>query len=57
MDGQNGKTIADLSVRYTNADFYRKDLSYFGKVNGILVNDADNTWSAKWKYPVQTVQA
>ena len=47
VDGQNGKTIADLSVRYTNADFYRKGLSYFGKVNGILVNDADNTLISK----------
>lgn len=47
VDGQSGKTIADLSVRYTNADFYRKGLSYFGKVNGILVNDADNTLISK----------
>ena len=37
VDGQNNKTIADLSVQYTNPDFYRKGLSYFGKVNGILV--------------------
>lgn len=47
IDGQNNKTIADLSVQYTNPDFYRKGLSYFGKVNGILVNDADNTLISK----------
>ena len=47
VDGQNNKTIADLSVQYTNSDFYRKGLSYFGKVNGILVNDADNTLISK----------
>lgn len=47
VDGQNNKTIADLSVQYTNPDFYRKGLSYFGKVNGILVNDADNTLISK----------
>jgi len=47
IDGQNNKTIADFSVLYTNPDFYRKGLSYFGKVNGILVNDADNTLISK----------
>ena len=47
IDGQNNKTIANLSVQYTNPDFYRKGLSYFGKVNGILVNDADNTLISK----------
>ena len=47
VDGQNNKTIANLSVQYTNPDFYRKGLSYFGKVNGILVNDADNTLISK----------
>lgn len=47
INGQNNKTIADLSVQYTNPDFYRKGLSYFGKVNGILVNDADNTLISK----------
>ena len=29
IDGQNNKTIANLSVQYTNPDFYRKGLSYF----------------------------
>lgn len=47
VDGQSNKTIADLSVKYTNPDFYRKGQSYFGKVNGILVNDADNTLISK----------
>lgn len=47
IDGQSNKTIADLSVKYTNPDFYRKGQSYFGKVNGILVNDADNTLISK----------
>lgn len=46
IDGQNGKTIADLSVQYTG-EFYRTGQSYFGKVNGILVNDADNTLISK----------
>jgi len=46
IDGVNGKSIADLSVAYqhqTAADFYRPQASYFGKINGIVVNDADNT--------------
>jgi hypothetical protein len=47
VDHQNNKTIADLSIKYTNSDFYRKGLSYFGKVNGILVNDSDNTLISK----------
>ncbi|MDO4227529.1 right-handed parallel beta-helix repeat-containing protein [Neisseria sp.] len=47
IDGQSNKTIADLSVKYTNPDFYRTGQSYFGKVNGILVNDADNTLISK----------
>ena len=47
VDGQNHKTIANLSVKYTNPDFYRKGLSYFGKVSGILVNDADHTLISK----------
>lgn len=47
VDGQNHKTIANLSVKYTNSDFYRKGLSYFGKVSGILVNDADHTLISK----------
>lgn len=47
IDGQSNKTIADLSVKYTNPDFYRTGESYFGKVNGILVNDADNTLISK----------
>ena len=41
--GVNGVSIKNLSVKYTHTDFYRKGLSYFGKVSGILVNDADNT--------------
>lgn len=47
IDGQSHKTIADLSVKYTNPDFYRKGESYFGKVSGILVNDADHTLISK----------
>ncbi|WP_373746459.1 right-handed parallel beta-helix repeat-containing protein [Neisseria dentiae] len=47
IDGQSNKTISDLSVKYTNPDFYRTGQSYFGKVNGILVNDADNTLISK----------
>ncbi|ASK27707.1 hypothetical protein BG910_08120 [Neisseria chenwenguii] len=47
IDGQNRKTVADLSVEYTGSDFYRKGQSYFGKVTGILVNDADNTLISK----------
>ncbi|WP_373741024.1 right-handed parallel beta-helix repeat-containing protein [Neisseria sp.] len=47
IDGQNGKTVAELSVKYTNPDFYRKGQSYFGKVNGIMVNDSDNTLISK----------
>lgn len=43
VDGVNGVSIKNLSVKYTHTDFYRKGLSYFGKVSGILVNDADNT--------------
>lgn len=44
IDGLSGKTIANLAVRYTNANFfYRKGDTYFGKVSGILVSDADNT--------------
>ena len=43
VDNVNGVTIADLSVKYTNPDFYRKGSSYFGKVNGIMVNDSDHT--------------
>lgn len=46
VDGVSGTTIADLSVAYTG-EFYRKGLSYFGKVNGIQVNDADNTLITK----------
>ena len=47
IDGQSNKTIAELSVQYTNDDFYRAGESYFGKVNGIMVNDADNTLISK----------
>ena len=48
IDGQSNKTIADLSVEYTNKDdFYRPGDSYFGKVSGILVNDSDNTLISK----------
>ncbi|WP_297955923.1 right-handed parallel beta-helix repeat-containing protein, partial [uncultured Neisseria sp.] len=43
VDGVDGVSIKNLSVKYTHTDFYRKGLSYFGKVSGILVNDADNT--------------
>lgn len=44
VDGVNNVNISNLSVEYTRtSDFYRKGQSYFGKVTGILVNDADNT--------------
>ena len=43
VDGVDGVTIANLSVKYTADDFYREGYSYFGKVNGIMVNDADHT--------------
>lgn len=48
IDKQNGKTIAELSVKYTNeSDFYRPYKTYFGKISGILVNDSDNTLISK----------
>lgn len=50
INNQNGKFVSDLSVQYkhTNAgDFYRAGKSYFGKVSGIVVNDADNTLISK----------
>lgn len=44
IDHADNLTIANLSVEYTrSSDFYRRGQSYFGKVTGILVNDADNT--------------
>ncbi|PSJ79443.1 right-handed parallel beta-helix repeat-containing protein [Neisseria iguanae] len=44
VDGVNNVNISNLSVEYVRTyDFYRKGQSYFGKVTGILVNDADNT--------------
>ena len=46
IDGVNGKSVADLSLEYqhkTAEDFYRKGDSYFGQINGIIVNDADHT--------------
>lgn len=44
VDGVSNTTIAGLAVEYTrSSDFYVKGQSYFGKVSGILVNDADNT--------------
>lgn len=46
IDGVHDKHIADLSLKYeprTEADFYRANKSYFGKINGIIVNDADRT--------------
>ena len=46
INKQNGKFISDLSVQYQHTkptDFYRKGQSYFGKVSGIVVNDADRT--------------
>ena len=42
IDGQSGKTIGDLAVKYTG-EFYRAGESYFGRVSGIMVNDASNT--------------
>ena len=47
VDHVDGLTIAELSVAYTRDDFYREGQSYFGKVNGILVNDADHTLISK----------
>ncbi|EGV36389.1 Pectate lyase superfamily protein [Neisseria weaveri] len=46
IDGQNNKAVSGLSLKYIHSkpeDFYRKGKSSFGKVNGILVTDADNT--------------
>lgn len=43
VDGQNRQTLADFSIEYGGGDFYRHGQSYFGKVCGILVNDADHT--------------
>ncbi|WP_454994151.1 transglycosylase SLT domain-containing protein, partial [Cardiobacterium hominis] len=46
IDGVNGKSVADLSLEYqhkTAEDFYQKTKSYFGLINGIIVNDADHT--------------
>lgn len=47
VDHVDGMTIAELSVVYKNEDFYRTGQSYFGKVNGIQINDADNTLISK----------
>ncbi len=46
IDGQHNKTIANLAVQYQHkqaTDFYRAGDSYFGRVNGILVSDANYT--------------
>ena len=46
IDGVNGKSVADLSLEYqhkTAEDFYQKTKSYFGLINGIIVNDANHT--------------
>ncbi|MGP1516711.1 MAG: right-handed parallel beta-helix repeat-containing protein [Ottowia sp.] len=43
IDGQSNKIIANLAVKYTNDDFYRRGESYFGKVSCIMVSDADGT--------------
>ncbi|MFC3873768.1 right-handed parallel beta-helix repeat-containing protein [Neisseria musculi] len=46
INGQNGKFVSDLSVQYKHTaatDFYRTGQSYFGKISGIVVNDADHT--------------
>lgn len=42
IDGVSGKFIAQLAVVYRNPDFYRVGEPYFGKVNGIMVNDASD---------------
>lgn len=50
INGQNGKFVSDLSVQYKHTattDFYRTGQSYFGKINGIVVNDADHTLISK----------
>ncbi len=50
INGQNGKFVSDLSVQYKHTsatDFYRAGQSYFGKVSGIVVNDADHTLISK----------
>ncbi|OSI16254.1 right-handed parallel beta-helix repeat-containing protein [Neisseria dumasiana] len=46
INKQNGKFISDLSIQYQHTkptDFYRSGQSYFGKINGIVVNDSDHT--------------
>lgn len=50
INKQNGKFISDLSIEYKHtkpSDFYRFGQSYFGKVNGIVVNDSDQTLISK----------
>lgn len=50
IDNQNGKFISDLSIQYKHThhdDFYRTKQSYFGKINGIVVNNADHTLISK----------
>ncbi|WP_416190909.1 right-handed parallel beta-helix repeat-containing protein [Neisseria sp. CCUG12390] len=47
VDDLDGFTIAELSLKYTSDDFYRKGDSYFGKVNGIQINDSDNVLVSK----------
>lgn len=42
IDGVDNVTIANLAVKYTNPDFYRAANPYFGKVNGIQVNNSSN---------------
>ncbi len=44
-DAASGRTLAHFTLRYEHrqpTDFYRKGESYFGKINGIIVDDADN---------------
>lgn len=42
IDGQDGKTIANLSVQY-QGEFYRRNRPYFGFVNCIQITDSSNT--------------
>lgn len=43
LDKVDGMKLKNFSLEYTRDDFYREGQSYFGKVNGIQVNDSDNT--------------
>ena len=42
VENKDGFQLGRLSLTYTGSDFYRKGQSYFGRVNGIYVNDSSN---------------